>query len=43
VASALAAGLFVVAVPYFADTAIDGASLTAGSLADPKVAAALGV
>jgi hypothetical protein len=43
VASALAAGLFVVAVSYFADTAIDGASLTAGSLADPKVAAALGV
>jgi len=43
VASALAAGLYVVAVPYFADTQIDGASLTARSLADPEVAAALGV
>jgi HAD superfamily hydrolase (TIGR01509 family) len=43
VASARAAGLYVVAVPYFADTAIDGASLTARSLADPEVAAALGV
>jgi HAD superfamily hydrolase (TIGR01509 family) len=43
VASALAAGLFVIAVPYFADTRIDGASLAAGSLADPSVAAALGV
>jgi HAD superfamily hydrolase (TIGR01509 family) len=43
VASALAAGLYVVAVPYFADTPIDGASLTARSLADPEVAAALGV
>jgi HAD superfamily hydrolase (TIGR01509 family) len=43
VASARAAGLYVVAVPYFADTAIDGASLTARSLSDPEVAAALGV
>jgi HAD superfamily hydrolase (TIGR01509 family) len=43
VASARAAGLYVVAIPYFADTAIDGASLTAPSLADPQVAAALGV
>jgi HAD superfamily hydrolase (TIGR01509 family) len=43
VASALAAGLYVVAVPYFADTQIDGASVTARSLADPEVAAALGV
>jgi HAD superfamily hydrolase (TIGR01509 family) len=43
VASALAAGLFVVAVPYFADTRIEGASLTARTLADPAVAAALGV
>jgi hypothetical protein len=32
-----------VAVPYFADTPIEGASLTAGSLADSEVAAALGV
>jgi HAD superfamily hydrolase (TIGR01509 family) len=43
VASARAAGLYVVAIPYFADTTIDGASLTARSLADPEVAAALGV
>jgi HAD superfamily hydrolase (TIGR01509 family) len=43
VASALAAGLYVVAVPYFPDTRIDGASLTARTLADPDVAAALGV
>jgi HAD superfamily hydrolase (TIGR01509 family) len=43
VASALAAGLYVVAVPYIVDTPIDGASLTARSLADPEVAAALGV
>jgi HAD superfamily hydrolase (TIGR01509 family) len=41
VASALAAGLYVVAVPYFPDTRIDGASLTARSLSDPKVRAAL--
>jgi HAD superfamily hydrolase (TIGR01509 family) len=43
VASALAAGLYVVAVPYFPDVPIDGASLTARSLADPEVAAVLGV
>ena len=43
VASARAAGMFVIAVPYFADTRIDGASLATGSLADPRVAAALGV
>ena len=43
VASAVAAGLYVVAVPYFADAPIEGASLTAGSLADSEVAAALGV
>jgi len=43
VASAVAAGLFVVAVPYFPDTPIEGASLTARSLADPEVAAALGL
>src|SRR5919109_1355894 len=41
VASALAAGLYVVAVPYFADTRIEGASLTARTLADPEVAASL--
>ncbi|MEA2420810.1 MAG: hypothetical protein QOE60_3016, partial [Thermoleophilaceae bacterium] len=30
-------------VPYFPDTHIEGASLAAGSLADPSVAAALGL
>jgi HAD superfamily hydrolase (TIGR01509 family) len=43
VASARAAGMFVIAVPYFPDAHIEGASLAAGSLADPGVAAALGV
>jgi HAD superfamily hydrolase (TIGR01509 family) len=43
VASARAAGMFVIAVPYFPDTVIEGASMTAGSLADPDVAAALGL
>jgi HAD superfamily hydrolase (TIGR01509 family) len=41
VASARAAGLFVVAVPYFPDMAIEGASLQADSLGDPRVTAAL--
>jgi HAD superfamily hydrolase (TIGR01509 family) len=43
VAAARAAGMFVIAVPYFADAVIEGASLQAGSLADPTVAAALGL
>ena len=43
VASARAAGMFVIAVPYFPDTRIEGASLEAESLADPSVAAALGL
>jgi HAD superfamily hydrolase (TIGR01509 family) len=43
VESARAAGMFVIAVPYFPETRIEGASLAAGSLADPSVAAALGV
>ena len=43
VAAARAAGMFVIAVPYFADVRIEGASLSAGSLADESVAAALGV
>ena len=43
VASARAAGLYVIAVPYFADHAIDGASMSAPSLADPTVAHALGL
>ena len=43
VASAVAAGLYVIAVPYFPDQTLPGASLTATSLADPKVARALGL
>jgi HAD superfamily hydrolase (TIGR01509 family) len=43
VAAARAAGMFVVAVPHFRDLPIDGASLTVESLADPRVAEALGV
>jgi HAD superfamily hydrolase (TIGR01509 family) len=43
VASARAAGLFVIAVPYFPDTELEGASLAAGSLDHPSVAAALGL
>lgn len=43
VASARAAGMFVVAVPYFPDSPTHGASLRADSLADPRVAEALGV
>ena len=43
-ASALAAGLFVIGVPYFPDGALpDGVHLRAGSLAAPEVHAALGV
>lgn len=42
-AAAIAAGMYVVAVPYFPDLPIEGASLTAESLADPRVAEALGV
>ena len=41
VTSARAAGLFVVAVPYFPDTQIEGASLRVDSLADPRVTQAL--
>jgi HAD superfamily hydrolase (TIGR01509 family) len=41
--SARAAGLYVIAVPYFDDHELDGASLIAPSLADPSVAAALGL
>jgi HAD superfamily hydrolase (TIGR01509 family) len=43
VVSAHAAGMFVIAVPYFPETAFPEASLTAPSLADPRVAAALGL
>ncbi len=43
-ASALAAGLFVIGVPYFPDGELpDGVHLRAGSLADLEVHAALGV
>jgi HAD superfamily hydrolase (TIGR01509 family) len=41
VAAALAAGMFVIAVPYLADTPMDGASLRVESLTDPRVARAL--
>jgi HAD superfamily hydrolase (TIGR01509 family) len=41
VASARAAGMYVIAVPYFPDTPIEGASLTADSLEDPRVVEAL--
>jgi HAD superfamily hydrolase (TIGR01509 family) len=43
VAAARAAGMFVVAVPYFPDLPVEGASLTVESLTDPRVAEALGV
>ena len=43
VAAARAAGMFVIAVPYFPGQDLDGASLTAPSLADPAVAAVLGL
>jgi HAD superfamily hydrolase (TIGR01509 family) len=43
VAAARAAGMYVVAVPYFPDLPIDGASLTVESLEDPRVAEALGL
>ena len=43
VQSARAAGMFVIGVPYLADTPLEGASLTASSLADPEVAEALGI
>jgi HAD superfamily hydrolase (TIGR01509 family) len=43
VAAARAAGMYVVAVPYFPELPIEGASLTVETLADPRVAEALGV
>lgn len=43
VASAAAAGMFVIGVPYFAGTEIAGASMLADSLADSSVARALGL
>jgi HAD superfamily hydrolase (TIGR01509 family) len=43
VRSASDAGMYVIAVPYFEDHDLDGAALIAPSLADPSVAAALGL
>ncbi len=43
VRSAAAAGMYVVGVPYFAGSELPGSDLLVGSLADPAVAAALGV
>jgi HAD superfamily hydrolase (TIGR01509 family) len=43
VASAAAAGMFVIGVPYFAGAEIPGANLLADSLADASVAQALGL
>lgn len=43
VASAAAAGMFVIAVPYFPGTEMPGSDLLGESLADPAVARALGV
>jgi HAD superfamily hydrolase (TIGR01509 family) len=43
VASAAAAGMFVIGVPYFPGTEIEGASMLADSLADAAVAQALGL
>ncbi len=40
-AAASAAGMFVIGIPYFTGTAIEGADLTAGRLDDPAVIAAL--
>jgi HAD superfamily hydrolase (TIGR01509 family) len=42
-AAASAAGMFVIAVPYFAGTDIPGADLTAERLDDPAILAALGL
>jgi hypothetical protein len=41
VTSARAAGLFTIAVPYFPDMPIHGASLRADSLSDPRIARVL--
>lgn len=43
VAAGIAAGMFVVGVPYLEDMPLPGASLQAGSLADVEVRTALGV
>jgi HAD superfamily hydrolase (TIGR01509 family) len=43
VAAAAAAGMYVVGVPYFAGGALPGSDLLTASLADPRVATALGL
>lgn len=43
VAAAVAAGMYVVGVPYFAGGELPGSDLLVGSLADPAVSAALGL
>jgi HAD superfamily hydrolase (TIGR01509 family) len=43
VAAAVAAGMYVVGVPYFADGELPGSDLLVDSLAHPAVAAALGL
>jgi HAD superfamily hydrolase (TIGR01509 family) len=43
VTAAAAAGMYVVGVPYFAGEELPGSDLLANSLADPAVAAALGL
>lgn len=43
VASAAAAGMFVIAVPYFSGTEVAGASMQADSLGEDSVAQALGL
>jgi HAD superfamily hydrolase (TIGR01509 family) len=43
VAAAIAAGMYVIGVPYFSDAELAGCDLLAESLADPGVARALGL
>jgi HAD superfamily hydrolase (TIGR01509 family) len=43
VAAAVAAGMYVIGVPYFPDAQLPGCDLLAGSLADSAVARALGL
>jgi HAD superfamily hydrolase (TIGR01509 family) len=43
VAAACNAGMYVIAVPYFKDHTLDGASLVVPSLADPRVAEVVGL
>ncbi len=43
VTAAVAAGMYVIGVPYFTDTQLPGCDLLAPSLADPAVTRALGL